>query len=142
MNRALFSAVLTLVLTGSLAVAQQSSPSQSAPSDSTQPAAGQGHHHRANAHREALMLSRRLNLTPDQTARLEPILADRDQKMSSLHTDTSLAPEAKRSQMQSIRLDTKQQLSNVLTPEQMEKMQSMHRRHGGHEQTPATPSGV
>lgn len=136
----LLSTALALTLGGALAVAQQSAPAQP---DSSQSQPTQGHHFRhPNPHREAAMLSRRLNLTSDQTARLEPILADRDQKLTALHSDTSLAPEAKRTQMKSIRLDTQQQFSNILTPEQMQKMQAMHHHRGGREQAPATPSGL
>ncbi len=140
MSRTLLSAAVTLALATGLATAQQSAPSQAVPADGTQTPTA--HHHRPNPHREASMLSRRLNLTPDQTARLEPILADRDQKLSTLHSDASLAPDVKRTQMRSIRLDTQQQLSNILTPEQMQKMQSMHHRRGAHDQLPATPSGL
>ena len=138
MNRTLLSAVIALSLTATLASAQQTAP---APSDSNQAPQGGYHHHRPNPHREAAMLSRRLNLTPDQTAKVEPILADRDQKLSTLRSDASLAPEARRTQMKSIHLDMQQQLSNILTPEQMQKMQSMRHRRGNHEQAPATPTG-
>ena len=133
------STALTILLGSALAVAQQSAPSQP---DNTQPQQQGRSFHHPNPHREAAMLSRRLNLTPDQTTKLEPILADRDGKLSTLHSDASLAPEAKRAQIKSIRLDTEQQLSNVLTPEQMQKLQAMRHHHRGHEQAPATPSGL
>ena len=137
MIRPLLSTALALSLGSLLASAQQSAPP---PTDGSQPQ--QRHFHQPNPHREAAMLSRRLNLTPDQTAKVEPILADRDQKLATLHADTSAAPEAKRTQMKSIRLDTEQQLSTILTPEQMQKMQSTRHHRGAHEQAPATPSGL
>ena len=141
MNRILLHAGLAFAFAGVVA-AQQAGPAQSSPSDSTASGKSFHYHHRSTAHREAAMLSRRLNLTPDQTAKVEPILADRDRKLSSLYGDQSLAPDAKRSQRRSIRLDTQQQFANIFTPEQMQKMQAMHHHHGGHEQAPPTPSGL
>ncbi len=62
------------------------------------------------------MLSKRLNLTPDQTAKLEPILADRDQKISALFANSQLAPQDRREQFKAIHQATEQQLATVLTP--------------------------
>ena len=139
MKRIILPAVLSLVLTGSMAFAQTATQPQT-PSDAPQQqtAEHQGHH-RHNPHKEAARLSKKLNLTPDQTAKLEPILADRDQKMQALHQNTALTPDDRKAQMKSIALDTRQQLSTVLTPDQLEQMKAM-RHHGrkGQEAAPAS----
>jgi periplasmic protein CpxP/Spy len=138
MKRILLPVVFALTLTGGLALAQTPDP---APAP-----ASQGHfHHKANPHREAMWMSKKLNLSADQTAKLEPILADRDQKMATLKSNTSLSPEDKKTQMRSIHQDTKQQLDAVLTPDQVQQMKSMRHRHGGAGQNPPAapaPSGL
>jgi protein CpxP len=141
MKRILLSASLALALSGSLVFAQ----STTAPA----PEGKHFHHHSPNPQQEAAWLSTKLNLSSDQTAKLEPILADRDQKMSALWSNTSLSPDEKKTQMRTIHQDLKQQLSTVLTPEQLEQMKSLRHGHRGphhpgsqpNSQAPA-PSGL
>ncbi len=135
MNRAFLSATLGLVLAGTLSAQAQQAPT--APESTQQPAAAE-HHHRSNPRREAAMLSRRLNLSDDQRAKLEPILADRDQKLSALKANTALAPQDFKQQRHAIQADTRQQLQTVLTPEQLDQMKSM-RHHGPHTQNQPAP---
>ena len=75
MNRMLLSTSLALALSASLAFAQQ---------QDTTPAPRAKHHHTHNPQREAAKISKKLNLSSDQSAKLEPILADRDNKIDSL----------------------------------------------------------
>ena len=105
--------VLAAVTAGSTAFAQQNPP-QSRWSG-----------HPADPHRQALRLGKELNLSPDQTARLEPIFAERDQKVQALRSDTTLTRETMRQQMQAIQQNTRQELSGVLTPEQLSQLESM-----------------
>jgi protein CpxP len=138
MKRILLSASLVLALSGSLVFAQSTTTPAS-------PAGKHFHHHRPNAQEEAAWLTKKLNLSSDQTAKLEPILADRDQKMSALWSNTSISQDEKKQQMRTIHQDLNQQLSTVLTPEQLEQMKSMHHGHHGphhpQSQTPP-PSGL
>ena len=114
-------------------------PSPQTPSDAPQQQTTEHQgHHRHNPHKEAVRLSKKLNLTPDQTAKLEPILADRDQKMQALHQNTALTPDDRKAQMKSIAMDTRQQLSTVLTPDQLEQMKAM--RHHGRKSQEAAPA--
>ena len=137
MKRILLSASLALALSGGLGFAQST----------TTPAPTGKHfrHHRPNPQQEAAWLGTKLNLSSDQTAKLEPILADRDQKMSALWSNTSLSPDEKKQQMHTLHQDLKQQLSTVLTPDQLEQMKSLHHGHRGphrpQSQT-APPSGL
>ena len=123
MKRILLSASLALVLSGTLASAQST----------TTPAPAEKHfrHHSHNPQQEAAWLSKKLNLSPDQTTKLEPILANRNQKMAALRSNTSLSPEELKQQRLAIHQDTKQQLATVLTPDQLQQMKSMHHHHHG-----------
>jgi protein CpxP len=127
MKRILLPAALAFALCGSFAVAQQ-------PDQQQAPAPVERHHHHApDPQKAAAMLSKKLNLTPDQTAKLEPILADRDQKMSALMANTALAPQDRRQQFMAIHQATEQQLAGVLTPDQLQQMKAMrHGRRGHH----------
>ena len=78
------------------------------------------------------MLSKRLNLTTDQTSRLEPILADRQTRMDALRSNTSLDQTARRQQMRSIQEDTQTKLASVLTPDQLQQMKEMRGKMGRH----------
>ncbi len=134
MNRTLLSALLALTLVGSAAVAQQ----QTAPAD----AAPIVRRHAPDPARETAHLTKQLNLTPDQSARLQPILADRDQKLADLRASTSLSRKDMHHQMKTIHEGTMQQLSSILTPEQMQQMKAMRHRHGGegHQGQQTTPA--
>ena len=130
MKRLILPAALAVALTGSFAFAQQPAPAQ----DATQPPAPVERHHAPNPEHEAKHLAKALNLTPDQEAKLEPILADRDQKMAALWQNQSLAPQDKQAQMKSIHQSTEQQLATVLTPDQLQQMKTLRHEHGSHGQ--------
>lgn len=117
------------------AVAQEPSTPPAPPSDTQGPPSGGpgGHRHAPDPHREAAMLGRRLNLTPDQTTRLEPILADRQSRVEALRSNSSLDEKARHQQMHSIQEDTQTKLAGVLTPDQLNQMKQMRDRRGRHD---------
>jgi periplasmic protein CpxP/Spy len=126
MNRLLLSTSLALALSGSLAFAQQQ---DAAPTPTAK------HHHAHNPQREAAKLSKKLNLSSDQTAKLEPILADRDNKIAALKNDTTISPVVMKQQMRAIHQQTRQQLATVLTPDQLQQLKSHHRGQGAPAET-------
>jgi Spy/CpxP family protein refolding chaperone len=133
MKRLLLSSALTLALMGTAAFAQQAQPTLP---ENSSPNANAPYHHRGhhapNPQKQAEMISKKLNLSADQTAKLTPILADRQQKTQALFQDQSLTQDQRRAQMKAIRENTQQQLSSVLTPDQMQQLKSMkHGRRGG-----------
>ena len=144
MKRLILPAALAVVLSGSLAFAQQSpapierpdaAQAQQPAPDVQQPA----HQHRApNPNRETKRLTKQLNLTTDQASKVEPIIADRDQKTAALAADTTLSPDARRAQMKALHHDSEKQLAAILTPDQLQQMKSMHRKghRGGPEGSP------
>ena len=127
MNRLLLFTVLAL--SGTLLFAQQPDSTKA----STPPV--KAHHHAHNPQREAAHLSKKLNLSSDQTAKLEPILADRDQKIAALKSDTTISPMIAQKQMHSIHQQTRQQLAAILTPDQLQQLRSRHHGHGAPAQT-------
>ena len=115
MNRTLLSAALLLSLAVPAAFAQAA------------PAPVQDQHRTHNPHKAAMKMGRKLGLSQDQTAKLEPILANRRAKMQALKADTTLTPDQKKAQRRAIQGDTRTQMGSVLTPEQMTNLKQMRR---------------
>ena len=136
MKRILLPAALAFTLCGSVAFAQEP---QQAPAPVERP---HHHHHAPDPQKAAAFLSKKLNLNADQTAKLEPILADRDQKMSALMSNTALTPQDRHTQFRAIHQATEQQLAGVLTPDQLQQMKAMHHGFNGrrdHQGAPPAP---
>ena len=119
MNRILLTTSLALALSGSSFVFAQQQDAAPAPV----------HHHARNPQREAARLTKKLNLSSDQTAKVEPILADRDAKIAALRSDSTISPVVMQQQMKAIHQHTRQQLSTILTPEQLQQMKTRHGRN-------------
>jgi Spy/CpxP family protein refolding chaperone len=137
MKRILLSTALTLALAGTAAFAQQTQLPENTPNANAP--AHHFRHHAPNPQRQAEFLSKKLNLSTDQTAKLTPIFADRDQKFQALMQDQSLTPQQRHEQMRSIHQNTEQQLATVLTPDQLQQLKTM--RHGHRHFGPRGPNG-
>jgi Spy/CpxP family protein refolding chaperone len=94
-------------------------------------------------------LTKQLDLTDDQQTKLKPILEAAHTQMQSIHQDTTLAPEDKRSKMKDARDSLNSQINAVLTPDQQTKFAAMQARmhghhHGGEDAgpSPAAPSAT
>lgn len=134
MKRTLLAAVLTL---GSLSAA---STFAQAPAQDAAPMQQQRHH---NPHKQAMHIGKKLGLSADQTARIEPILAQRDEQSTAIQQNASLTPEQRKAQLRDLKRNTHQQLAGVLTPDQMQQMKAMHRQHHTRDQqTAPAPNGV
>ncbi len=140
MKRLVVTTSLALSLSFGAAYAQQTTDPQ-ATAPATQ---GEYHHHTPNPHRQAEHLSRKLNLTPDQTAKIEPILAARDQQMHDLMGNAQLSPQDRHQGMHSINQQAEQGMSGILSPDQMAQLKAMHHRghhgQGGDEQPTPAPT--
>ena len=117
-----------VVSCGFLAAQAQTSIQQP---DQTQQAAPQRHRHAPDPQRETKMMTRRLGLSQEQAAQVEPILADRAQRMAALHSSQT-DPATMKEQRHAILQDTKQKLDAVLTPAQQQELAQMHHEHGRH----------
>jgi Spy/CpxP family protein refolding chaperone len=93
------------------------------------------------------MLQHRLNLTPDQTTQIKTIFADGRTKMEALRSNSTLAPEDRRTQGEALRKDETAKVEALLNPDQKAKFEEMeakqrermrdHRGPGG----PGGPGG-
>ena len=128
------SVLMASLAVGGGALAAQAQTAAQQP-DQTQQAAPQGghstHRHAPNPQRETKMLTKRLGLSADQAAQVEPILADRAQRMEAL-TSAQGDPASMKAQRRSIMEDTRQKLDAVLTPAQQQELAQMHHGHGRH----------
>ncbi|HTF70752.1 MAG TPA: hypothetical protein VK638_49585 [Edaphobacter sp.] len=137
MKRFLLTSALALTLTAPVAFSQQAAqPPSNDATTAQQPAdqSGRRHHHNFDPQKAAQHIGKRLGLSADQTAKLEPILATQQQKVASLRSDTSLTPDQRREQFRAIHKDTQTELATVLTPDQLQQLQSMRRSHGRRQQ--------
>src|SRR5690348_1827288 len=66
-------------------------------------------------------LTKELNLTEDQQAKIKSVLEDEQKKMSSLKQDSSLSREDRRTKFEEIRKNTSQQIRTILNEDQQKK---------------------
>jgi len=119
--------VLTLAIAGSMAIVAQ------APQDQPQGPRphGQWQGRQQDPQFEIKMLTKRLSLSPEQAAQIEPILADRQARMKALKPAEGSTPDFKalRQQHKAIMDDTKTRINAILTPDQQAKLQE-HKGRG------------
>jgi len=112
--------------------------SQEAPPPGGPPGHGHGRMH-MDPSQHAAMLAKHLKLSSDQQSKVEDIFKSEQSQMESLHSDTSLSQQDRRSKMMDIHKATSDQVRAVLNPDQQKKwdeMQSkreerMHNHQGG-----------
>ena len=66
-------------------------------------------------------MTKQLQLTSDQQAKIGPILQQRAQQMQALRADNSLQPADRKAKAMSLMQDTTQQIDAVLTPAQRDQ---------------------
>ena len=74
------------------------------------------------------MLDSKLALSDDQKNKITPIIADRQEKMRALRSDTSLRPMQRRRKAKEIMSDSDQKIKAVLTPDQQQKYAEMEQQ--------------
>ena len=90
------------------------------------------------------MLTRRLNLTSDQQAKVLDIFKSEQSQMEALHSDSSLSQEDRRAKMMDIRKASDAQIRGLLDAGQQKKYDAMQAEHGqwqGRHQDGQAPSG-
>jgi periplasmic protein CpxP/Spy len=86
-------------------------------------------------------MAKKLGLTPDQVSKIEPILADRDQQMQSLRSDTTLAPQDRRAKVRSVRHDSDGKIEALLSDSQKQQYEQMKQsRRANRQQQTAPPA--
>jgi protein CpxP len=105
-----------------------------------------GRHGGRRGGRQVEMLTKRLNLTPDQVTQVKAIDTDTMSQMKALRDDTTTAKVDKRSKMMEIHQASQDKIRNVLTDEQktkfdamQAKMQARRQNHRGGAGAPPPP---
>jgi periplasmic protein CpxP/Spy len=86
---------------------------------------GMGHGPMGSVDDQIKHLSKKLNLTDDQQAKLKPILEDQRKQMDAIHSDSSLSREDRFSKMQTLRQSSDAQIKGVLNEEQQKNFDKM-----------------
>jgi protein CpxP len=111
--------------------------SQSAPDQSGQGSGMEGHmgrHQMASVDDQVKHMTKKLNLSDDQQAKLKPILEDQRKQMEQIRDDSSLSREDRFSKMKSVHENSTAQIKALLNDDQQkkfDKMQAERREHMG-----------
>lgn len=127
MMRAAVLALCTATLSAApMLKAQDNTAPPSPPQQQDNMAPPPGHHGRGmRGERQVEMLTKRLNLTPDQVTQVKAIDDDQMSQMKALREDTSTPQADKRSKMMAIRQASQDKIRGVLTDEQKPKYDAM-----------------
>ncbi|WP_243040538.1 hypothetical protein [Dyella sedimenti] len=86
------------------------------------------HMHTPDPQQQLDRLTKQLQLTNDQQAKIGPILQQRQQQMDALRGDSSLQPADRRAKVMSIMKDANDQIDAVLTPAQRDQVKAMREK--------------
>ena len=96
--------------------------------------------------RQIQMMTKQLNLTPDQVTKLKALEADDRQQMMALHNDSSLSQDDMRAKMMTMRKDREVKIKSMLTDDQkvkydemQAKMRERRMEHGNGDAPPPPP---
>jgi periplasmic protein CpxP/Spy len=120
----LLGVVLLSGLTGSSLLAQDQT-SAGVTSTHTSVASPSQPHKAPNPQRQAKKMAKKLGLSSDQTAKIEPILADRDQRVQDVRSNTNLAPSDRKAQLHGIARDSNSKIEAILTDTQRQQYEQM-----------------
>jgi periplasmic protein CpxP/Spy len=135
--------LLALLLAGLVYTATPAATAQDNGSNDQQsaaPAQSQYGHRHFDPQKQTEMLTKHLNLTSDQQPKVLDILKSQQSQMESLRSDTSLAPQDRRSKMMDIHKTSNDQIRALLTPDQQKKFDAMQSRHEHWQNQGAAPS--
>jgi periplasmic protein CpxP/Spy len=77
---------------------------------------------------KAQAIAQQLNLTPQQKAKILPILADEGPKVEAIKNNTSLSGLQKMQQIRAIHQQTDPQMKAILSPAQYQKLQGIRQQ--------------
>jgi protein CpxP len=123
------------------AFAQTAAPDQSAPNAQQQQWHGHGEMDPAK-HTE--MLTKKLNLTPDQQTKVQEIFKSEQSQMESMHGDSSMSRDQRHTKMMEVHKTSADQVRALLDPTQQKKWDEMQanreqRMQGRHHGDQAPP---
>ena len=91
-----------------------------------------GHHGMPSADDQLKHLSKKLNLSDDQQAKLKPILEDQHKQMQQLWNDSSTSRQDRFSKMRELRESGDDQIKSVLNDDQQKKFDEMREEQRSH----------
>lgn len=77
---------------------------------------------------KAQAIAEQLNLTPQQKAKILPILAEEGPKVEAIKNNESLSGLQKMKQIRAIHQQTDPQMKSILSPEQYQKLQAIRQK--------------
>jgi Spy/CpxP family protein refolding chaperone len=92
------------------------------------PAGPGGHWQPPSAEEQTARLTKALNLTEEQQAKVKAILEEQHTQMSKLREDSSTAPQDRFAKMRELREKAHSQIKDVLTDDQKKKFEEMEQR--------------
>jgi periplasmic protein CpxP/Spy len=153
LTTAFLAGLLSLGSSAGSAFAQDTQDAPPPPSSSQQPGPGMGrgmgHHPMGSVDDQIKHLSKKLNLSDDQQAKLKPILEDQRKKMEAIHGGASISREDRFGKMQALRQSSDAQIKSVLNEEQQksfdemraEQQERMKQWRRGGDNAPPPPAG-
>ena len=139
-------AVFSLALTPVAVFAQQTDPPAPPPSSQDggpPPHRGHGGDPAERQERMLQMMTKRLNLSPDQVTQIKAIQADNETQMQAIHSDTSLQGADRHAKMMDLHKAENDKMRAVLNDEQRTKFDAMQakrqERMHGHDGDQAPP---
>ncbi|HUV70483.1 MAG TPA: hypothetical protein VMW15_12520 [Terracidiphilus sp.] len=139
MNAIKATIVLGALLSAGVLLAQAPEGNQAPPANPPQAAQRHPgrHHHTMNPERQAAHLGKRLGLSSDQVAQLQPILADRLQQLHALRADTSLTRRDRHAKARAIMQDSRGRIEALMNDTQKQQFEQMlANRHNHHSRQP------
>lgn len=118
-------ALLGLAVSIGAASTAYAAPFQDMPPPGDNTTAAPGQHAMPDPQKQTERLTRKLQLTPDQAAKIEPILQNRQQQMQQLRADASSSPHDQHQKMRALKQDTDSQIEAILTDSQRQQYQQM-----------------
>jgi protein CpxP len=117
--------VLMAGFSGSILLAQDQSAPPAVSSQAPAPSSTQRPAHVPNPQHQAKKMAKELGLTPDQVSKIEPILADRDQQVQSVRSDSTLAPKDMKQRVHGIRRDSDSKIEAILNDSQKQQYEQI-----------------
>jgi Spy/CpxP family protein refolding chaperone len=123
MKKMMCCGLLMMGLVGATAFAQ-TAPAP-APAPDAAPAAAPAARTPPSPEKVVALMTAKLNLTPDQAAKITPIIADRQQQMQALRADTSSRPMQRMKKAKAVGEAADAKINAILTPDQQKQYAAM-----------------
>jgi Spy/CpxP family protein refolding chaperone len=130
---------LIVGLSGSALLAQDQAAPPAESAQSPAPSSAQQPAHVPNPQHQTKKMARELGLTPDQQSKIEPLLADRDQQVQSVRSDTTLLQKDRKVKLRAIRQDSDSKIEALLSDTQKQQYEQIKqsRKSNRHQQSGA-----